>query len=102
MIKRTYTLIMDPDTNALSGLPKIVRFQLMTALSLMWSVVFCAWSGALSMIGPSMAVHALLLLGIFFTADIFRNSGSSQIADHRSKYKDPKDGCVRYDDIWGG
>ena len=102
MVSRTYTLIMDSDANALSKLPKIVRFQLMTALALMWSVIFCAWTGAISMIGPSMAVHAMLLLGIFFTADIFRRSKPSEKSDHRSKYKDPHDGCARYDDLWGG
>ena len=102
MIKHTYTVLMDPDVNALSGLPKIVRFQIMTALALMWSVIFCAWTGALALIGPSMAVHSLILLGIFFTADIFRRMERTQLSDHRTKYKDPRDGCARYDDLWGG
>ena len=53
------------------------------------------------MIGVSMAAHSILLLGIFFTADIFRRSEPVQSTDHRAKYRDPNDGCARYDDIWG-
>ena len=102
MIKRTYSLIMDADSNGLFRLPKIVRFQLMTYLALMWSVVFCVWVGAVAMIGPSMAAHAILLVGVFFTADIFRRSASQENLDHRERFKDPADGCTRYDDVWGG
>jgi hypothetical protein len=102
MLSRAYTLIMNSEFNGLFRLPKIVRFQLMTVLALMWSVVFSVWIGAVSMIGPSMAAHAILLLGVFFTADIFRRSSSGGVVDHRSKFKDPYDGCTRYDDVWGG
>ena len=101
MLRSAYTSIMDPDFNSLSALPKIVRFQLMTLLSLMWSVIFCSWMGLVSMIGVSMAAHSILLLGIFFTADIFRRSEPVPSTDHRAKYRDPNDGCARYDDIWG-
>ena len=102
MLSRTYSLIMNPETNGLFRLPKIVRFQLMTVLALMWSVIFSVWIGAVSMIGPSMAAHSILLIGVFFTADIFRRSEKGRNLDHRSKYKDLSDGCARYDDIWGG
>ena len=102
MFRRAYSVVMDPDANGLSKLPKIVKFQLMTVLSLMWSVVFCVWIRAVTMIGPSWAAHAILLVGVFFTADIFRRSGRQSSVDHRSKFKDHNDGCARYDDIWGG
>ena len=102
MLGRTYTLIMNPESNALFRLPKIVRFQLMTVLALMWSVIFSVWIGAVSMIGPSMAAHSVLLIGVFFTADIFRRADKGRNLDHRSHYKDHKDGCARYDDLWGG
>ena len=102
MIKQMYGVVMSENLNSLRRLPKIVRFQLMTVLALMWSVVFCVWMGAVSMVGPSMAAHAILLVGIFFTADIFRRSQIRSPRDHRSKFKDPSDGCVRYDDLWGG
>jgi len=101
MLKRAYALVMNTDLNGLSKLPKIVRFQLMTTLALMWSVVFCVWIGAVAMIGPSMAAHAILLVGVFFTADIFRRSDRTRNRDHRHYYKDQSDGCARYDDLWG-
>ena len=102
MLKRTYTIVMDSDYNGLSKLPKIVRFQIMTFLALMWSVIFCSWTGSMYMVGPSMGVHAILLLGVFFTANIFRHSKPVHLTDHRSKYRDSSDGCALYDDIWGG
>jgi len=37
-------------------LPKIVRFQLMTSLALMWSIVFSVWAGMVTLAGPSMLV----------------------------------------------
>ena len=84
MIKRAYSVIMNPEVNGLFRLPKIVRFQLMTVLALMWSVVFSVWIGAVSMIGPSMAAHTILLLGVFFTADIFRRADKERKVDHKS------------------
>ena len=102
MLYSAYTVIINPEVNGLFRLPKNVRFQLMTVLALMWSVVFCVWMGAVSTVGPSMAAHAILLVGNFFTADIFRRSDIRSPLDHRSKFKDPRDGCVRYDDVWGG
>lgn len=102
MISNAYAAVMDPERNPLAHLPKTVRFQLMTVLALMWSVVFCVWAGAVAMVGPSMLAHAVVLLGVFFTADVFRRFKYSPLNDHRSKFKDPNDGCARYDDIWGG
>ncbi|MAH84924.1 MAG: hypothetical protein CBB68_11595 [Rhodospirillaceae bacterium TMED8] len=102
MFTQAYSIVMNSDNNALSKLPKIVRFQLMTYLAIMWSVIFCVWIGALTMIGPSIAAHSIILVGIFFTADVFRRSNNGSASDHRSKFKDPNDGCARYDDVWGG
>lgn len=85
MLSETYAAIMNPERNPLARLPKIVRFQLMTVLALMWSVVFCIWIGAVAMIGPSMAVHAVLLVGVFFTADVFRRLQHEHSSDHRSR-----------------
>ena len=101
MIRNAYNVVMNPDVNPLRGLPKIVRFQLMSALALMWSIVFSVWSGMIAWVGPSMAVHAVLLVGVFFTADVFRRASRKNPADHRAQYRDPSDGCARYDDLWG-
>lgn len=102
MLRNAYAVVMNPEINPLRALPKIVRFQLMTSLSLMWSVVFSVWSGTIAFVGPSMLTHAILLVGVFFTADVFRRTKYFAPADHRARYRDPRDGCTRYDDIWGG
>ena len=100
-ISNAYASVMDPEVNALRRLPKVVRFQLMTALALMWSVVFAIWIGAVQIIGPSWAAHAILLVGVYFTADVFRRSYKRPVS-YDMLFKDPKDGCARYDDVWGG
>ena len=102
MFSNAYAAVMNPDANPLRHLPKVVRFQIMTSLALMWSIVFSVWSGMVVLAGPSMAVHAILLIGVYFTTDVFRRASNRRFADHRAKYLDPKDGCTRYDDIWGG
>ena len=93
---------MNDRINPLRSLPKIVAFQLMCTLALMWTVIFCAWTGMMAFLGPSMAAHAVLLIGVFFTADIFRHARRRTAVDHRRMYRDPKDQGVLYDDIWGG
>ena len=102
MISNAYAAVMDPEVNPLRQLPKMVRFQLMTSLALMWSIVFALWSGMIMLVGPSMIVHATLLIGVYFTSDVFRRASKQNFANHRAKYVDPDDGCSRYDDIWGG
>lgn len=74
MLQRLYDVVMDPETNPLRGLPKTVRFQVMVLLAYMWSVVFCVYIGMLALIGPSIVAHTILLMGVFFTADIFRRA----------------------------
>ena len=101
MIRNAYNVVMNPELNPLRGLPKIVRFQLMSALALMWSIVFSVWSGMVAWAGPSMAAHAVLLVGVYFTADVFRRASRKNRVDHRAQYRDPGDGCARYDDLWG-
>ena len=101
MVKSSYELIMNPDINALRTLPKVVRFRLMAILALMWCSVFTMWTGWISLYGPSVAAHLVLLLGVFFTADVFRNA-KTRAKSHRDVIKDPRDGTVLHDDIWGG
>jgi|SaaInlV_150m_DNA_6_1039752.scaffolds.fasta_scaffold168525_1 hypothetical protein len=74
MIKSIYGLVMNPQKNPLRTLPKYVRFQLMTVLSIMWTTIFSIWSGLTYLFGPSLIIHMLLVLGIVFTAEIFRYS----------------------------
>ncbi|MEM7749068.1 MAG: hypothetical protein AAF346_12485 [Pseudomonadota bacterium] len=101
MIKQSYDLIMDPESNPLRALPIIVRFRLMAILALMWCSVFTIWTGWIALYGPSVAAHLVLLVGVFFTADVFRQAGT-RAANHRDAMRNPRDGTVLHDDIWGG
>ena len=99
MITSMWNSVMDADKNPLMGLPKMVRFQIMTYLAIMWCMIFTVYTGWLMTLGPSIFAHLIILVGIFFTHKIFKDS--SRITTHRDLYKD-KDGRDRYDDIWGG
>ena len=95
-----WQVVMDPERNPLRKLPRMVTFQLMTVLAWMWCTVFSLWIGAMWLLGPSMVVHTVLLVGVFFTAAIF------QQADRRARsydetFKDPADGCTLHADVWG-
>ena len=75
MIREAYTAVMDPDRNPLAALPKIVTFQLMTILAWMWSAVFSLWVGSIAVLGPSVGVHMILLVGVMITAETFARAG---------------------------
>ena len=72
MIKQYYNLIMNSDSNGLSSLPNIVKFQLMTLLSFMWSIIFTLMVGSYLVLGPTLLLHVLFLIGVYFTADVFK------------------------------
>ena len=100
MIASIYRSVMNSERNPLRNLPKTARFQLMVVLSWMWSMIFALWIGSVFAFGVSAAAHLLLLVGVFVTAEVFRN------ARERSKgydelFKDPKDGGAMHDDVWG-
>lgn len=97
----TYKLVMDDEINPFNKLPKTVRFQLMTTLAYMWCTIFSLSIGSYVFFGTSVIFHTLFLIGVFFTADLFRRANKDRI-DHRMAYRDKKDGGVMYDDIWGG
>ena len=76
------------------------------------SVILAMYIGAIALIGPSIAAHTILLIGIFFTAEIFRRSrrsvlktdvGSTRsgLLSYDMQFKDPADGGAMYDDVWG-
>ena len=100
MFRQTYALVMDSRTNPFRSLPPKVRFQYMLVLSYLWSAVFTIWIGAPMMFGPTMLGHVAVLLAIFMTAEIFRRARAQAIS-HRDRMRDPRDGTVLYDDIWG-
>lgn len=105
MLRQAYGLVMDPDFNPLRRLPKMVRFQYMSILAFMWSAVFTIWTGWMFVFGPSVVAHLLILVAMFFTADVFRRaqnrSRAAVVPHHRDAMRNPKDGTVLYDDLWG-
>ena len=72
MIKNYYNLVMNSDNNGLSDLPNIVKFQLITVLSFMWSIIFTLMVGSYLVLGPTLILHILFLLGVYFTSEVFR------------------------------
>lgn len=106
MLRENYRLIMDPDVNGLWRLPKMVRFQFMSMLAFMWTAIFTVWTGWISLFGPSAVAHLILLVGIFFTADVFRRANQRrqkqwQPVHHRDALRNKSDGTALYDDLWG-
>jgi hypothetical protein len=78
MLNEVWASVMDPETNALMKLPKIVRFQLMVALSFFWSTIFCVMAGVIVWFPAYVILHVLLLLiGIFGTSWLFRKAKKS-------------------------
>ena len=51
---------------------------------------------------PESVGHTAVAVAIFFTADVFRLARGQRKRDYRYKFRDPIDGCARYDDVWGG
>ena len=54
---------MDEDSNPLIHLPKMIRFQLMLYLSIMWCFIFSVWTGWMVLFGPSIFIHVVILIG---------------------------------------
>jgi hypothetical protein len=88
MRSQLYRLIMDPEVNGLWRLPKMVRFQYMTMLAFMWSAIFTVWTGSISLFGPSAVGHTILLVGVFFTADVFRRVQQQPVQLQRANHRD--------------
>ena len=74
MIKETYAVVMSPNVNPLRNLPKMVKFQIMTTLAFMRSFIFTMWIGSMQFFGPSAVMHTIVLIGVFFTAEIFKKA----------------------------
>jgi hypothetical protein len=73
MIATYWDAVMNSERNPLAKLPKIVRFQLMSVLALMWTTIFCASAGLFIWLPQFFIGHVVLLsLGIFGTSYVFR------------------------------
>jgi uncharacterized membrane protein YdjX (TVP38/TMEM64 family) len=100
MIRDAYAVVMDDEQNAFASLPKVRRFQIMTVLSMMWSTVFTVYIGSHLFFGPTVIAHLVVLLAIFFTADVFRRA-EKETRHHRDAMRNDRDGTANYGDDWG-
>ena len=73
-LSAAWRLVMDPEVSPLMRIPKMQRFQMMQVLAFMWCIVFSMWLGSAMAFGFSAAGHSILLIGIFFTAEVFRRA----------------------------
>lgn len=75
MLRTAFETVMNPYKNALSTVTKVVRFQLMATLALLWSMIFCVSAGLFVWLPGYVAVHLFLLaIGIFGTGWTFRHA----------------------------
>ena len=44
----------------------------MTLLSFMWSIIFTLMVGSYLVLGPTLLLHVLFLIGVYFTSDVFK------------------------------
>jgi len=42
----------------------------------MWSFIFTMWIGSMQFFGPSAIMHTVVLIGVFFTAEIFKKANN--------------------------
>ena len=74
MIK-LYYLVMDSRHNPLSHIPDTnTRHLVMQLLAWMWCIVFSMWMSSILVFGVSVAIHAILLAGIFVTVGVFETA----------------------------
>jgi hypothetical protein len=74
MLKNTYKYVMDDKSNGFNQLPKTTRLQLMIVLAYMWCAIFAAAISSFTFFGVSVALHTLVLTGIFITAFYFQKA----------------------------
>jgi len=95
-MRSMYRAVMDSDVNPLKHLPPAQRFQIMVYLSIMWTTIFCAGSGAWLWYGELIVLHVLVAFGVLATGFTFRRA--SRVKTYRDHPAD--DGTTRYDDVW--
>ena len=76
-----FDFLMNERKNPLSVLPPMQRFQLMSLLGLMWTLIFCIGSGAWFWFGELAIGHVLVAVGFLVTGLTFR-SANLQLGDH--------------------
>ena len=71
MVERASPELFDSEQNGLQGLPKVVRFQILTILAVMWAFIFATITAEFIHFGinvtTSIIAHILVIGGIVFT-----------------------------------
>ncbi len=65
---------MNEERNPLNALPKVLRFQIMVFLSVMWSTVFSLAIGSWLWWGELVIGHVAIVLGVLITSLTFRGA----------------------------
>ena len=74
-MRNWFQVIMDPSRNPLAKLPPAQRFQIMAALAIMWSLIFCAMAGIMIWYPAYVAAHfVLLIVGTLVTTVVFKSA----------------------------
>ena len=71
IVERVSPELFDAEQNGLQGLPKVVRFQILTILAVMWAFIFATITAEFIHFGinvtTSIIAHVLVIGGIIFT-----------------------------------
>ena len=71
IVERASPELFDSEQNGLQGLPKVVRFQILTILAVMWAFIFATITAEFIHFGinvtTSIIAHVLVIGGIIFT-----------------------------------
>ena len=98
-MKHYWNIVMDERHNPLSGLPFTVRFQIMTMLAMMWSLVFCMLAGMWDLFPYWIVGHIVVLSVACFVTNYTFNVARK--LTHRDRYRSPDGLYALYDDYWG-
>ena len=70
-----FQAVMDPSKNPLAKLRPVQRFQIMAALAIMWSLIFCGMAGIMVWYPAYVAVHfVLIIIGTLITTMVFKTA----------------------------
>jgi len=72
--REPYALVMNENRNPLNRIPKMLRFQIMVFLSVMWSTVFSLAIGSWLWWDEMVLGHVAIAVGILITSLTFRQA----------------------------
>jgi hypothetical protein len=70
-------MIMNPNINPLSDLPRAQRFQIIAVLRLMWTAIFSAMAAVWFLYEALVILHLLAATGVLLTGATYRAAGNA-------------------------